>query len=334
MEAWDQNEQQIHEQAMHLEEEDKYETAPTTRSSSPPLTNNDDSVDQLMNGVIYALTKAGPVLNGMHESNALDVHSIARFYNVSTSTWRYRGLYGAELLVGIAHDTNSSLAPAAQLVCSLAKSVPRVGHVLERLEPNANNNNNNNRDGSSCASAASSVTPVSDAAFVLRQLNLNKVVIDTMKEHEEVVNDLLKFMHKMSLNHGATAISFLQKNKETISNILRKAVQYAKDNKQEIIDGMQTVRDVYNEHGETVTAYLEEHSEEIKQQAQEVKTHIFPVFMAGMSAAYKEHVRVKNQQALLAAQKEHDDLLLRVSPDALGRREQEGRTEGMLDWIK
>jgi hypothetical protein len=342
MEAWAYNERQIYEQEMqavnecHLEEEeDKYEAAPGTRSSSPLLTNNGgDAVDQLMNGAIYALTKAGPVLHGMHESNALDVQSIARFYNVSTSTLRYRGLYGAEFLVGTAHNANSSLAPAAQLIYSVAKNVPLVGHLLERLKPNANNNNNNNRDGSSCASVPRSITPVSDAAFTLRHLNLIKVVIDIMQKYESEVNDFLKFMHKTTTEHGDTAISFLQKNKETISDTLRTTVQYAKDNKQEIIDGLQTVRDAYNEHGETVTAYLKEHSEEIKQQAEQVKTHIFPVFMAGMRAAYKEHVRVKNQQALLAAQKKHDDLLLRVSPDALVRREQEGRTEGMLDWIK
>lgn len=295
MEGWGQNEHQLYEQAMQAvnedhPEEDEYVTAPGTRSSSPLLTNNEsDSVDQLIDGVIYALTKAGPVLNGMHESDALNVQSITKFYDVSTSTWRYRGLYGAELLVGTAHNPKSSLASAAQLVCSLAKNVPRVGRVLERLEqPNTDNNNNNNRDASSYASAASSVTPVSDAAFMLRHFNVNKVVIDTMKNHEPAVNDFLKFMHKTISEHGNTAISFLKEHKETISNTLRTTAEYAKDNKQEIIDGMYEVRDAYNQHEEMVTAYLAEHSEDIKNYAGMAKKYS-PVFMAGVRAAYAQY---------------------------------------------
>lgn len=295
-----------------------------------------DSVDQCIEGLINTLQTMRPVLNGMHDSGALNVKAITKFYDVSTSTWRYRGLYGAELLVGTAHNSNSSLARPAHLVYSLAKNVPFVGGVLERFEPNNNNNNNNNNDGerSSHPSASSSVTPISDAAYTLRKLNLNKVVIDTMQEHEPVVNDLLTFMHEMTSKHGDTAISFLKQHQEIIGDTLRTTARYVKDNKQEITNTMQTVREVYNEYGETAKVYLKEHSAEIKQHAEKARTYFFPVLMAGMKAAHQEHVRIKNQQALLAAQDKHDSLLLKVSPDALVRRKAEGRDEGMLDWIK
>ncbi len=302
-------------------EEEEYATAPSTRSSSPVLDNKIHPVDQCINGLITTLKTARPVLDGMYEADALNVQAITHFYDVSTSTWRYRGLYIGENLAVTAHNPKSFLAPAAHLAVSLIKNVPVIGSHLARLE-STNNNNNNNSESSSHPSASSNVTPVSNAAYTLRKLNLNKVVIDIMKEYESVGDEILKRAHKVMSENGDDIISFMENNRDTISNVVRTAVQYGNDNREEIHQTIKIVSDAYKEYGNTVKDYLSEHSEEIRQQTENVKT-FFPVFMAGIRAASKEYARVK-----------HDQILFKTFPDTLARRNAEGREEGMTDWFK